>query len=264
MQKNQKRAPLKTLTPSLPVIIHGGGLHTTGATRLAIAALQATGVTTLMLTCPPEAVPLYQKTLPGTLSIYPITSSDTFSFYGKDAKIAVLGPGNGIIPLTKHCVLSALSLNIPCVLDADALSVFVSSSPSLFSAIKAPTVLTPHEGEFIRLFPHIQGTRQARAEQAARESKAIIVLKGHYTIIATPDGRTHISHNAPSWLATAGTGDILTGLIAGMLSWDLTPFEATCTAVRLHSKAAEKSGFGMIADDLPAAVMSLKGETTYS
>jgi hydroxyethylthiazole kinase-like uncharacterized protein yjeF len=174
----------------------------------------------------------------------------------------VIGPGNGVVPATLHNVLTALNTKRALLLDADALTIFESDPKSLFDTIKdtsSNVVLTPHAGEFHRLFADIDlsnGKIEA-AQEAARRSGAVVVLKGADTVIASPDGRAVINANAPPWLATAGSGDVLAGIIGGLLAQGMEAFDAACAGVYVHGLAAGQfGGPGMIATDLPQFVPS--------
>ncbi len=165
----------------------------------------------------------------------------------------LIGPGYGVGPETAVRVLKILAADRPVVLDADALTSFADDPNQLFAAIRRRTgsvVLTPHDGEYGRLFPH-GGDRLARACAGATESGAIVVLKGADTVVASPDGRAAIANNAPPWLATGGTGDVLAGMILGLIVQGMDAWEASCAAVWLHGEAAQRLGRGLLAEDLP-------------
>lgn len=168
--------------------------------------------------------------------------------YEPDSRMGavVVGPGLGLGPAGEEILACARAGGVPLVLDADALTLISRSGARGLSG----AILTPHEGEFRRLFPDLRGSKVERARQAAAECGAVIVYKGPDTVVAAPDGRAAIAPPASHWLATAGTGDVLTGVVAAMRAWGLDPFEAACAGVWLHGRAAEAAGPAMIADDL--------------
>ena len=165
-----------------------------------------------------------------------------------------------IMPIICLCLRELLkNAGMPMVLDADALTLIAKTGAQAIQKTHERCVLTPHGGEFARLFPAIaaempRSGKLEAARAAAREAGATVAFKGPDTVIAAPDGRAVIDALSPPWLATAGTGDVLAGLIGGLLAQGLDPFAAACAGVALHGAAARHAGSGLIADDLPSAI----------
>ncbi|MDE3016481.1 MAG: NAD(P)H-hydrate dehydratase [Pseudomonadota bacterium] len=235
-------------------VVIGGGINMTGASRLAaISALRA-GAGLVSVACSPEALPVYASSLLAVMT-KPAADLKQLKELLEDKRITtvLIGPGCGVDEATRERALYILSLKKPCVIDADAISAFAENPKQLFSALHASAVLTPHEGEFTRLFKS-EGTKSQRAADAARQSGAVILFKGNDTVIAAPGGRVAINANAPPWLATAGSGDVLAGIITGLLAQGMPAFEAACAGAWMHGEAATGFGPGLIAEDIPAAL----------
>jgi NAD(P)H-hydrate epimerase len=243
-------------------VVVAGGPVLTGAARLAARAAARAGAGLVTVAAPESAWAVYAAALTGII-VRPMRRFDDFSALIGDERVRalVIGPGAGVTPETRATALAALGTGRAVVLDADALTVFAPAPETLFAAITGPAVLTPHDGEFARLFT-FEGDRLSRARSAARMAGAVVVLKGPDTVIAAPDGRAAINANAPPELATGGTGDVLSGLIAGLLAQGLDPFAAACAGTWLHGEAAREFGPGLVADDLidtlPVALRRLK------
>jgi NAD(P)H-hydrate epimerase len=232
----------------------------TGAGRLAARAALRVGAGLVTVACPPEALPIYALATPSAIAA-PIASATDFGALLADARknAVLLGPGNGVGPETRARTLAALDTGKKAVVvDADALSAFQDRPEALFAAISGvaagPCVLTPHEGEFRCLFPDLAGDKLSRARAAAARSGAVVLLKGADSVIAAPDGRAAINANAPAALATAGTGDVLAGLVVGLLAQGMNSFDATSAAVWLHGESGAALGLGLIAEDLSEAL----------
>jgi NAD(P)H-hydrate epimerase len=265
------------------VVVRSGGPAATGAARLAARGALRIGAGLVTVATPPAAVAIVAGALTAAM-VAPVASLAQWrKLLADQRKNAVLvGPNNGVTPATRDAALAALRAGKRCVLDADALTVFAANRPGdrkrLFTALAGGVgVLTPHDGEFSRLFDVPGGTaalsvtrgaqsapgdKLTRTRLAARQSKAVIVLKGADTVIAAPDGRAAINANAPAELATAGAGDVLAGFIAGLLAQGMAPFDAAAAAVWLHGAAASAFGPGLIAEDLsetlPAVLARLR------
>ena len=238
------------------VLILGGG-QMTGAGRLAARAARRAGAGMATLLAPAPALPIYAGDQPGLITA-PIGE---LGRYLEDPRISavLIGPGAGRGASTRRHVLQVLKTGKPAVLDADALTIFASDPGALFEAIHGPTLLTPHDGEFARLFK-LQGSKLARAEGAARAAGAAVLLKGYDTVVAAADGRVAINANAPATLATAGAGDVLAGIALAMLGQGLGAFEAGAAAAWLHGASAARHGAGLIAEDLPEGLPAVLGE----
>jgi ADP-dependent NAD(P)H-hydrate dehydratase / NAD(P)H-hydrate epimerase len=246
-----------------------GGWPATGAARMAAREAECVGAGLSTVAVPEAALSTYAAALTSVM-VSPVAHAEDFDRLLKDERYSafLIGPGAGTNtntstgPDTRTRVLAMLQTARPTVLDADALSIFKDDPQSLFAAIVGPCVLTPHEGEFKRLFSGVVDSavdsvvdsrtdKLTRARAAARASGAIVLLKGSDTVIAAPDGRAIINSNAPPTLATAGAGDVLAGMVLGLLAQGMAPFLAAAAAVWLHGAAAAHFGPGLLAEDLP-------------
>ncbi|MHA1536578.1 MAG: NAD(P)H-hydrate dehydratase [Alphaproteobacteria bacterium] len=233
-------------------VVIAGGEAMTGAARLAARGAMRIGAGMVSIASPPSVVGIYAGSMPGVL-VTPVARPVDFISMLDERRISAIlvGPGNGISDRTRAHALAALGTRRCVVLDADALNVFEGDVQALASSIRGPCVLTPHEGEFARLFDHLEGSKLERARAAAAASGAVIVLKGADTVVAGPGGEANIANNGPPALATAGAGDVLAGMIVGLMGQGMAPFEAASAAVWLHGEAANAFGPGLIAEDLP-------------
>jgi NAD(P)H-hydrate epimerase len=244
-----------------------GGAVMTGAARLAARAAARIGAGLVTLAAPDAAFSTYAAALTGVI-VQPVAGLNDFEALLADARrnAVLIGPGAGLGAETREKALAILAAGKVTVLDADALTVFAEDPAALFAAIRGSCVMTPHEGEFARLF-EARGSKLDRARWAAQQSGAVIVLKGSDTVIAAPDGRAAINENAPPTLATAGSGDVLAGIVLGLLAQGMPPFEAAAAAVWLHGDAARRFGAGLVAEDLiemlPAVLSDLKQSAFY-
>jgi NAD(P)H-hydrate epimerase len=231
-----------------------GGAAATGAARLAAMAARRAGAGLATIASPSAAAPIYRMAEPGNL-ILEADDGPAFARLLDDRRRNgfLIGPGSGVNERTRDAVLAVLAANRAVVLDADVLTAFADDRSRLFSAIRGPVLLTPHEGEFRRLFPELAMVpgKVARVREAARLSGATVLLKGPDTVIAAPDGRAIINIHAPASLATAGSGDVLAGIAAGLMTQGLSPLAAAAAAAWLHGECAYGFGKpGLIAEDL--------------
>jgi NAD(P)H-hydrate epimerase len=243
------------------VAVVSGSATRTGAARLSAGAALRAGAGLVTLASPGSALLVNAAHLTAVMLARTDTPEDLATLLA-DARYtaAVLGPGMGAAPEQRAMTEAALAAAAALVLDADALTQFRDAPEGLFARITeraAPVVLTPHDGEFARLFPDLAAvpSKTARARAAAARAGAIVVLKGSDTVIAAPDGRIAINANAPPWLATAGSGDVLSGIIGGLLAQGMPPFDAAAAGVWMHGAAASEIGPGLIAEDLAPALL---------
>ncbi len=231
-----------------------GGARMTGAARLAARGAARVGSGLVTVAAPTGAFAIYAAALTGVI-VQPTADLDEFRALLADPRrnAALIGPGAGTGPETRDKTLAVLAAAKRTVLDADSLTVFAGDRDTLFAAIRSDCVLTPHDGEFARLFDP-SGDKLVRACRAARESGAVILLKGADTVIAAPDGTATINENAPPQLATAGSGDVLAGILVGFLAQGMAPFAAASAAVWVHGEAARRVGAGLVAEDLIEAL----------
>ena len=231
-----------------------GGETITGASRMTAQAASRAGAGMVTLAAPAKVWSIYATSLINAI-VRSFDGLRDFEALLADERrnVIAIGPGAGVGSSTRQFVLAALATKRAAVLDADALTSFAEAPQDLFQAIVGPCVLTPHAGEFMRLF-HFEVDKLQRTRCAAKQSNAVVVLKGPDTVIAAPDGRAIINSNAPAQLATGGSGDVLTGFVAALLAQSMAPFEAAAAAVWLHGAAATELGLGLVAEDLPNAL----------
>jgi ADP-dependent NAD(P)H-hydrate dehydratase / NAD(P)H-hydrate epimerase len=232
-----------------------GGAIATGAARLAALAARRAGAGLATIASPQATMAIYQMAEAGNLVV---EADDYIAFThllaDERRNAFVIGPGSGINDRTRGATLAVLASRRAVVLDADALTAFADQPATLFGSVAGPVLMTPHEGEFRRLFPDLAAlpSKVERAKQAAERSGATILLKGPDTVIASPDGRAVINGHATAGLATAGSGDVLAGVAGGLMAQGLAPAAAGAAAAWLHGESAYRFRRpGLIAEDLP-------------
>jgi ADP-dependent NAD(P)H-hydrate dehydratase / NAD(P)H-hydrate epimerase len=242
-------------------VVVSGPSWSTGAARLAARGALRAGAGLVTIASPREALAV-NAAANLAIMVRPVDGAAELARFLADPRLnaVAIGPGLGVSDATCELVLAALSGERTVVIDADAITSFAKSPQRLATALKErgerATILTPHEGEFSRYFHALDedtkvGSKLERARRAAELVGAVVLLKGPDTVVAGPDGRASIAANAPAFLATAGAGDVLTGITAGLLAQRMPAFEAASAAVWLHGEAACAFGLGLIAEDLP-------------
>ncbi len=239
-----------------------GPISSTGAARLAAYAGARAGAGQVTLLCPPSALMVVAGAV-----MAPLTASfkDVHELIAatETADAVVIGPAAGVNAKTRANVEALVKADKTLVLDADAITVFKDEAETLGGLLEAPAVLTPHMGEFERLFPGVLAQAANKVEAArtgAKQVGAVIVLKGPDTVIAAPDGRAVVNTHATPFLATAGSGDVLAGIIGGLLAQGLDAFDAACAGAWMHGDAGLRAGAGMTAEDLDQALRATIAE----
>jgi len=237
-------------------VVVSGEMERTGAARLGARAALRMGAGVVSLATSKSAFYINAAQLT-SIMVDAYDGTDSLAELLADPRItaALIGPGAGVSEETQMNVGAVLGSTVAAVIDADGLTAFEDDPSALFEQIKyreAPTVLTPHAGEFSRVFPELveEPSTLDRARAAAELSGAVIVLKGADTVIAAPNGVAGLVENAPPWLATAGSGDVLAGIITGLLAQGMDALDAAMAAGWVHSETANECGPGMISEDM--------------
>ena len=242
--------------------VFSGPATATGAARLSAQAGLRAGAGLVTLLSPPDALAANAAQLTAVM-LKPLEGEEDLAALLKDERLKtfVLGPGFGDPEKAKAFVRLLAATGRRLVLDADGISAFRDDPAALFALFAdgpPRMVLTPHDGEFARLFPDLAEnetlSKIERARKAAARSNGIVILKGADTVIAAPDGRVLVNENAPSWLATAGSGDVLAGIVGAHLAQGMPTFEAAASAVWRHGEAGQKAGEGLTAESLISAL----------
>jgi hydroxyethylthiazole kinase-like uncharacterized protein yjeF len=235
------------------LMVVSGEAWNTGAARLAARAGLRIGAGVVTVLSPPNALAVNAAHLEAVM-LSPFESDYDLHTRAEKADAVVIGPAAGVGEATMRHVFALARTGAALVVDADALTSFAPEPQALFSALDRDDVLTPHPGEFERIFPGLLAASPERitaTREAARRAGAVVLLKGSDTVIAAPDGRAAVSLNGAPWLATAGSGDVLAGFIAGLIAQGMDSFEAACAAAWVHAEAGARFGPGLIAEDLP-------------
>lgn len=236
-------------------VVSGEAWHT-GAARLAARGALRIGAGLVTVLSPPESLMVNAAHLEAVM-LRPFDTDVELEGLAGQLEAVIIGPAAGVTEATLANVLALARTGAALVLDADALTVFRDEPTDLFSVVDRDDVLTPHQGEFERVFPGLLKAAPERitaVRQAAARAEAVVLLKGPDTVIAAPDGRAVVNMNGTPWLATAGSGDVLAGLIGGLVAQGMESFLAASAGVWIHAACAEAHGPGLISEDLPNLV----------
>jgi len=235
------------------LIVVSGEAWRTGAARLAARGGLRVGAGLVTVLSPPDALSVNAAHLEAVM-LAPFETDQELAEAAEQAEAAVIGPAAGVNDATLANVLALARTGAALVLDADALTVFRDDPEELFSILDRDDVLTPHPGEFERVFPGLlrgAPNKVEAAREAARRAGAVVLIKGADTVIAAPDGRAAVNLNGVRWLATAGSGDVLAGFIGGLLAQGMESFHAACAGAWIHAACGAAVGPGLISEDLP-------------
>jgi hydroxyethylthiazole kinase-like uncharacterized protein yjeF len=235
------------------LIVVSGEMWSTGAARLAARAALRIGAGLVTLMSPPDALLVNAAHLEAVM-LAPFDTDVELETAADAADAAIIGPAAGVTEATVSNLFALARTGAAIVIDADALTAFRDDPAELFSVLDRDDVLTPHQGEFERVFPGLLKASPERitaARQAAARAHAVVLLKGPDTVIAAPDGRCAVNVNGTPWLATAGSGDALAGFIGGLIAQGMDSFEAACAGAWIHAEAGRLHGPGLISEDLP-------------
>jgi ADP-dependent NAD(P)H-hydrate dehydratase / NAD(P)H-hydrate epimerase len=235
------------------LIVVSGEMWSTGAARLAARAGLRIGAGLVTILSPPDALLVNAAHLEAVM-LAPFDTDVELEAAADAADAAIIGPAAGITEATVSNVFALARTGAAMIIDADALTAFRDDPGELFSVLDRDDVMTPHPGEFERVFPGLLKSvpeRITAARQAAARAGAVVLLKGPDTVIAAPDGRCAVNMNGAPWLATAGSGDVLAGFIGGLVAQGMDSFEAACAGAWIHAEAGRLHGPGLISEDLP-------------
>lgn len=243
------------------LIVISGEMWSTGAARLAARAGLRIGAGLVTVLSPPDALLVNAAHLEAVM-LQPFDTDMELEAAATHADAAVIGPAAGVNEATVSNLFALARTGAAIVIDADALTAFRDDPEELFSVLDRDDVLTPHPGEFERVFPGLLAAspeRIAAVRKAAARAHAVVLLKGSDTVIAAPDGRCAVNTNGAPWLATAGSGDVLAGFIGGLVAQGMDSFEAACAGVWIHAEAGARFGPGLISEDLPGQAPAVLG-----
>lgn len=231
-----------------------------GAGRLAALAARRIGAGMLSVAAPVATLPLYMADQPGIIA-RPAAQAEDYVEILMDRRISGVLVGSGLVPdaAAREAVLTSLAAGRPAVVDGGGLTAFADRPEDLFTLGRPDVVLTPHEGEFARLFPDLGADmgKLDRVRQAARRARSVVLLKGADTVVAAPDGQAAIASEASPYLATAGSGDVLAGLILGLLAQGMPAYRAAAAGIWFHGQAGLSFGPGLVAEDLAGQIPAL-------